>query len=64
VFELCEARRGQRRTHPGKPGPAAVLRGVQGRVGFEQFNRQVAPLSQQFLDDRLELRDKRVGAFG
>jgi RNase adapter protein RapZ len=37
---------------------------MQRGVGFEQLDRQLAPPSQQLLDERLQLGNEGVGAFG
>jgi RNase adapter protein RapZ len=37
---------------------------VQRRVGFEQLNCKLAPPAQELLEERLELWDEGVGAFG
>jgi len=37
---------------------------MQRRIGFQEFDGQLAPAAQQLLDERFELRNEGVGAFG
>ncbi len=64
VFELAEARRGKRRAQAGQSRPARGLPVMQGRIGLQQLDGQVAAALEELLDERFELADEGVGAFG
>ena len=63
-FELAEPRRRKRRTGARESRRTRLLGMVQRRIRFQQFDRELAPLSEQLVDQRREFWKDCIGPLG